>query len=353
MKVLQIINCIEGGGAENLVIQLHQIYLQMGIDSHVIGLQYSSKKIPNTYSLGFQNLYKLSVFTHLYNFLNTAQWQDVDVIHVHLFPSQVYAALTYKLLGLSSVLITTEHSTANSRRGTVWGKWIDHFTYSFYQKIACVSQGARDNIVRWQPQLELKSLVVYNGILLKQDAFTQSKNSQCPVLISVGRLAPPKNHENTLKALSQLDDVAFEYWIVGSGALEKDLKELTLTLKLDHKVKFLGFREDVFELLQQADVYLQVSLWEGLPLSVVEAMSTGLPAVVSQIPVMLELFPQGSEAAFLANPKSSDEIAMYLRQLLSSLPLRSKMGFNAKELAQRFDIHQTAKNYLNLYASIS
>ena len=102
--------------------------------------------------------------------------------------------------------------------------------------------------------------------------------SECKLIISVGELSARKNHKIIVEALQELPD---DYWyvIVGKGELKDEL------MSFDHtgRLKLLGFRTDIVELLHAADLFVFPSLQEGLPVALMEAMAAGLPCIVSKI----------------------------------------------------------------------
>jgi glycosyltransferase involved in cell wall biosynthesis len=356
MKVLHIINSFQGGGAEKLMLQLHEISLAQDVNSHALSLMSSSANgLHNTYSLNFDNPYRMLVLFKLYSFLKEPYWRDLDIVHVHLFPSQLFVPIVLKFLNIHTRLITTEHSTSNRRRSTGLGKMVDKLLYAFYTKVVCISAGTSTLLHQWQPQIADKLEVIYNGINHSEYSSNAEERQyhKAPIIASVGRLVKLKNFEAAIQALNNLSDRSFEYWILGSGPLEADLKSLVKSLGMESKVKFLGFRKDIPDLLRQADIFLLPSLWEGFGLAVVEAMAAGLPVVVSNVPGLQEIVPQESQAGFLVDPASPNDIADALDKLLEDPDLRSQMGKKGQLQAARFDIRNTALEYLNLYNRVS
>lgn len=121
-------------------------------------------------------------------------------------------------------------------------------------------------------------------------------SSECKLMISVGELSTRKNHKIIVEALQEMPD---DYWyvIVGKGELEDEL------ISLDHtgRLRLLGFRTDIVELLHAADLFVFPSLQEGLPVALMEAMAAGLPCIVSKIRGNVDLID--SEDYYLpANP---------------------------------------------------
>lgn len=105
------------------------------------------------------------------------------------------------------------------------------------------------------------------------------------ILLSSGELIKRKNHETVIRAIAQLKNITvdFHYVICGHGVLEKHLYQLTEELQVSELVSFLGYREDISEILQIADVFLFPSFQEGLPMAMLEAMAYGLPVICSDI----------------------------------------------------------------------
>lgn len=359
MKVLQIINSHSDavGGAERLAAGLHRGCLEKGVDSHLLCLMKAPSSRQNrTYSLGFNTPYHPAVLLRLIRFLRQPRWRDVDVIHVHLFPAQLLVALAAHALGLRVALVTTEHSTFNRRRELPGANRIDRFTYGFYRVIACISDGTKAAMQEWLPELAPKLETIFNGIDVSKYAHLSRPSKASGnklVVLSAGRLSEPKNYANCLRAIKQLPlDGSFEYWIAGKGELETQLKEEARELGLEQTVRFLGFREDLPELLAQADIFLSPSKWEGFGLSIVEAMAAGLPVVVSVIPGIAEVVDKTSNSALWVDPASPDEIADRLRELLQNPQLRAELGQNGRRRAACFDLSRMRDEYLRLYEEV-
>lgn len=103
------------------------------------------------------------------------------------------------------------------------------------------------------------------------------------VILSAGELIKRKNHETMIRVMEKLKDENVIYLICGHGELEGYLKNLTHSLGLDGKVRFLGYREDIFDIYHIADVFVFPSYQEGLPFALLEAMACGRAAVCSRI----------------------------------------------------------------------
>lgn len=359
MKVLQIINSHSDtvGGAERLAVQLHQGSLQKGIDSHLLCLMKApANRRDKTYSLRFNTPYHPAVLLRLIGFLRQPRWRDTEVIHVHLFPAQLLVALAIRLVGLRAQLVTTEHNTFNRRRKIPGARIVDSFYYGFYQKVVCISDATAQTMLDWIPALKEKLVVITNGIEVSRYANENgggsSKDGAPLIILSAGRLTEQKNYATSLQAIDQLLDLPCEYWIAGQGELEDELRAQTERLGLSERVRFLGFRDDLPALLEQADVFLSSSRWEGFGLSVAEAMAAGVPVVVSDVPGVTEVVGPDSGCGTFADPSEPNEFAARLRALLEDPQARREMGQRGRERARRFDVKVMIDRYIALYEEV-
>lgn len=109
------------------------------------------------------------------------------------------------------------------------------------------------------------------------------------VLLSVGELSERKNHKIVIQAISKLGNPNIQYYIVGKGGLESSLRALITNKNLDKQVHLLGFREDIPLLLSISDLFVFPSRQEGLPVALMEAISSKTPVVCSDIRGNVEL----------------------------------------------------------------
>ena len=154
------------------------------------------------------------------------------------------------------------------------------------------------------------------------------------VLLSVGELIVRKNHETAIRAIADMDAY---YLIAGDGVLRHHLQSRIDAMGLGERVKLLGYRKDVADLYNAADIFVFPSFQEGLPVSVMEAMASCLPCVASKIRGNTDLL-ENTEGGFLCNPHEASEFTAKLNILASDSELREKMGRNNSITVQRFGI---------------
>lgn len=174
------------------------------------------------------------------------------------------------------------------------------------------------------------------------------------VLLSVGELIPRKNHEVVIRALSvlkQLDKLNhIEYVICGRGAYETDLKKLAEGLDVADHVHFLGYRNDISEICNCADLFVFMSHQEGLPVALMEAMACGLPAVCSNIRGNTDLIEDGV-TGLLAN-NTPEEVAQSISKMKSDTALRNRVASAALQKIKQFDLSSVEDEMSKIYGGV-
>jgi glycosyltransferase involved in cell wall biosynthesis len=355
LRPVQIIPTFFGYGADKLVVQLHQLFLERGVNSRIISLGLGCPPgVPFVKTLGLQEFYHPKAVIRLTRMLKEITEQDSGkaiLLHTHLTPCQMWVPIAVKISGLNLLLVTTQHSTFNRRRNIVLGKFFDRQVYKSYSLIVCISEGVKESMANWNPVIKNRLVTIPNGIDLEQFCRIRriERSTGCPIVISVGRLHAKKNYEASIKACALLKDLNFEYRICGDGPDEQKLKQLIRELGLRNKVKLMGFQPNVAMHLSQSNIFLMSSRWEGFGLAAVEAMACGLPVVVSDVPGVKEVVGISGKGGFLVDPQDPPTIAEKLRILLLNPELRATMGGYNRLEAERYSIKRTADSYLELY----
>jgi len=171
------------------------------------------------------------------------------------------------------------------------------------------------------------------------------------VIIHVGRFFPQKNHrlliESFSRVLSKINNV--KLLMVGDGDLRPEIEGIVNRNGLNSHIKFLGVRKDIADLLSASDIFVLSSDWEGLPLTVIEAMAAGKPVVATAVGGVPELI-KNNVNGFLVQPKDPDSLAQALIKMAGDREASREMGAMGRKMArEKFDIRIMAKAYENLY----
>ena len=160
------------------------------------------------------------------------------------------------------------------------------------------------------------------------------------VILSVGELIVRKNHMLVLDALGELkkreklDDI--HYIICGCGILEAELKEKAYYLGVIDHVHFLGYRKDISEICNASDLFVFMSLQEGLPVALMEAMACGLPSICSDIRGNTDLIEKGKNGEIVES--TSEAVANGIEGLKKNEQLRIKYAYAAVSTIKHFDL---------------
>ena len=171
------------------------------------------------------------------------------------------------------------------------------------------------------------------------------------VLLSVGELIPRKNHEVVIWAMSvlkQADKLAhLEYVICGRGTYESELKNLAEELGVADHIHFLGYRTDIAEICNCADLFVFMSHQEGLPVALMEAMACGLPAVCSDIRGNTDLIEDRKTGLIADN--TPEEVAKAIETMRENENLREQVASAALQKIKQFDLSSVEDEMAKIY----
>lgn len=173
----------------------------------------------------------------------------------------------------------------------------------------------------------------------------------CVMLLSVGEMIERKNHEVVIRALGKLQDERIYYVICGKGPLKEHLEQLAKNLNLTAHIVFLGFRTDIPELCNTADISAFPSRIEGLGLAGIEAMAAGVPLVSSNVHGILDYVIDG-KTGYTCDPDDVEGFAKAIKKLADEPLLRQEMKNNCLKAVEPFEIHNALRSMWNIYDEI-
>lgn len=276
MKVLHVINDLSvPRGAERLVSDI----VSNCSDHYVATFQGSGTRY---YNLPHDRSYHLKGPIDLIMFLHREK-RNFDVIHFHLFPAFYFAVL----VGSKAVVHEHGDGTNNRRHGRLLFKILEHFVYNKVNTVLCINEDAKENLIKWQPALSHKILVLANFVPSSFGRISARNNfgREIRTLGMVAAFDENKQHEILLRALVNVDKNK-RLHLVGAGAGLRQMKQLTHELNLRDRVTFHGIVDDVNKIYEMCDLMLLISKNESFGLVVLEAASYGLRTICSDIPAL-------------------------------------------------------------------
>jgi len=363
-KVLQVINSLHAGGAEvllkNFTLQAKKS-CRKNNDCPVeieIAILYSEDIFKDDFKkagivvweLGLKFKYDLRGVIKLISLIKRGKY---NIVHVHLFPANLFGSLASLFLSKNIKFIFSEHNVYNRRRSFKLFKIIDRFIYSGYYRIICVSKQVRIALIEWLPNLKKKSMVIPNAVPIP-DLSNWPSIKKYDILF-VGRLTKAKGVDilfRAIKILKEKYQMGIKAAIAGEGYLQEELKGLVKELGISNEVEFLGVRRDIEKILSSTQVFVLPSRWEGLPLTVLEAMGSGVSIIATKVGGITEVIENGQEG-LLVPPDDPGALAEAIINLLKNRELRIKLSFNAyRKVKGKYSIEVHTKNMLEFYKSL-
>jgi glycosyltransferase involved in cell wall biosynthesis len=262
-----------------------------------------------------------------------------EIVHANSSKAGLLALAAARLTGVRGRVFTAHgwaHRWYPGRAGALY-LTAERLTGRLASRIVCVSESELRAGIAARTCRRPETIVIPNAVDVT--AFPRAAHtSEVPRVLSVTRLAPPKDAGTLLGSLARLDGIPFRAQLVGDGRDRADVERELERLGLDGRVELLGERDDVPELLAGSDVFVLSSRSEGMPLAILEAMAAGLPVVASDVGGIGELVVDG-ESGLLVRPGDSDALAAALERVCADGALRKRMGAAARARAEElFDL---------------
>ena len=356
MKILHVITSLYTGGAERLMVDLLPT-LGNDEDFQVDLLLINGVETPFKKALKQAGIKvcALSMTNDVYNLRNIFRFRrflahnDYDIIHTHNTACQLFVPIAKSLTRNKAKLVTTEHNTTNHRRTKWWLKPLDKWMYRKYAAIVCISDLTRHNLEQYLGT-DWPMHTIYNGVDTKRFArpVKDISGQQDFVVTMVAAFRPQKDQDTLIRASTHLEP-NYRLQLVGGGQRGEELKALCRELGLEDRVQFLGVRMDVPDIMEQSDVIVLSSHWEGFGLAAVEGMASGRPMVATDGDGLRDIV---GGAGVLFQPGDDQELASAIKRLCETPDYYRQVALACQERAQHYDISVMADGYSNLYRTL-
>lgn len=281
----------------------------------------------------------------------------------YLKANNVHAVITHgssgclipRLAAISAnvpVIIHVEHNVSDCKKfhNILVDRWLAGFT----DAIVCVSQSARTSLLRYVKIGNAKLVTIPNGLNTER-FLSPPRNSTATIngrkrVGIVGRFNEQKGHIYFVEAAARIVKTFpnVEFVFVGDGTLRSTIEQRINDKGLNGYCHFLGLRNDVGQLLQGFDVFVLASLWEGMPISLLEAQYFGVACVVTNVGGNPEVVSDGDNG-LLVEPRDPDGLASAILKLLLDDDLRKAFGLHGQQVfARRFGVDNMANAYLDI-----
>jgi glycosyltransferase involved in cell wall biosynthesis len=361
-RVLHIIDSLHLGGAQEVVLNLatcgssrfrHEV-----ATLHDHGIYWDRLKRAGI------KVHSLSPHKFLPAYLASIPWRILadkpDILHCHLIPSNIIAKPLGALLGVP-VIINHDHTNDPHRIDNKILLALDKSTNRFAHHIIAVAAACRDFLTTHESIPLEKISLVPNAIDLRRFSPGEASRDEARarlglpvasrIVAGVGRLNPQKNFALFLDIAAQLAPrfPDLHFLLAGDGPEEQMLREKASALGIANRVTFSGYVADTRLVYLAADVLLMPSRYEGLPMTLLEAMAMGLPVVASKLDGIAEVIGDGSEGFLVP----SDDAALFVERtaaLLADAELSSRISKNARaKIEASFSVERMTSSVEEIY----
>lgn len=342
------------GGTENVILQLCEIFKPLvnkivvcscgGINEEkLVRMGIKHYKLPDIENKSIRNV--ISIPKTIKSIIRN---EDITIVHTHHRMAAFYSQLLH--IKNEVVLINTSHNAFYDK------KFLTHIAFRGFNLIAC-GEGVKKSLVDGLGFNPDCITVISNGVKRDNSERTTineiyyARKQGKHIFAVIGRLSEEKGVTYLIKAIPLLTTANICCVIVGNGPEETNIQKLVSDLGIKDKVIFLGFRQDVTNILSQVDFVVQPSLQEGLPLVPIEAFSEGKTVIGTDIVGTSEIIEHRKNGLLVA-PGNEEELAKAIDYMCNAD--RTRFEQNARETYKsKYSFDVFAKKYIAYYKSIN
>lgn len=289
---------------------------------------------------------------------------NIEIVHTHSSKTGILGRFAAKLAKVKIILHTVHGWSYNDyqlgliRRFFIW---LERLTAQFTDKLIAVSQYDKQKGLDNHIGNENKYILIRYGIEYtefgRKDRNIKEElgiNTTDLVVGMVSCFKPQKSPQDFIKLANLVNQILpdVKFILVGDGILRKRIEKLINQFNLQQQVILTGWRRDISWILSAIDVFALTSLWEGLPICVLEAMASYKPVVITNTGGVAEVIVE-SETGFLVSPRDMKNMSKIVIILLKDENLRRQIGQNAKDsLGFEFSLKNSVRNSQDLYENL-
>lgn len=367
VHVLELIDQLGDAGAEQLLYTFASEVDRSRFDLHFCALRPWAypKVVPALRALGFSvieldqhHAYDLHIFGKLIGYIRR---EHIDIIHTHLLASDIMGRVA-GFVTRRPVVSTIHNERRDLEIEPRHQQWMERWSAHLWcRRIIVVSPGLRSEIADWFRLPLRRVTALSNGVNTAR--FRPSPGFEplplkrelvggdYPLVTNVARLVPQKGQSCLVEAVARVIETHPEVRLVlvGDGPLRGELLSLAQERGIAGNFVITGLRIDVPAILAASDVFVLSSLWEGMPISLLEAMSAGCPAVATRVGGVGEVLEDGV-TGLLVPPSDVAALAEAINRCLDDpASARQRAQRAARVVVQKYDVRTMARNWEALY----
>lgn len=366
IKVAHVTFDMRIGGAEQVIYNLIQNTNQSQYDLSVLCLEqpigpFGIKLLEKGYDVVSFNRkpgFDVSLISQIHNYISN---QNIDVLHCHQYTPYIYGLFASFFTRVN--IIFTEHGRFYPDKRSFKRVLLNPVLNIFTDYVTAISSATRNALIEFENFPRKKVNIIYNGIdgsLYMSSADKSLRESlgisqKDYVLGSVARLDTIKNHKMMIKALVKVRKVYSDTYliIVGDGPEREYLKSFASRLGLSSNVIFTGFKDDIHNYMKVFDVFLLTSFSEGTAMTLLEAMVSGIPCIVTDVGGNPEIVNDG-ETGFIVPNDDEKSLAEKVLVLCRDKALQKNMGLaGRKRFEEKFTVDKMVSAYEDIYEEIT
>ncbi len=289
-----------------------------------------------------------------------------SIVHTHTSKPGILGRWAAKMAGVPIIVHTPHGHVFFGHFGPLASRFflmIERYTASITDCMVPLSEGERNDYIAFSVSNPDKMVTVHSGVEIDRymtaEVDIEDKkrslglNPKGLVVGTVGWLLPIKGPMYLLNAMARVWQSHPETSLVfvGKGDLEKELREEALRMEASGRVSFLGWRDDIPEIMQILDIFVLPSLNEGMGRVLVEAMAAGKPVVASRVGGIPDLVKHGQNG-LLVEPGDITGLSVAIRKLLIDKKMQDEMGMKGRTMAQNFGVEKMIEKIDALYSSL-
>ncbi len=381
-QLVQTLDVERGGGVTRAAVELAQNLDPEFFQSRIFSMEFSNteiekewvefltnKGISTIHPKGWNNEQPYKSFLNSYRVLKSKQiWKPSDVLHSHSEFTDIHLVLLKLQNCPSKMLRTTHYGYLHEwRRRPIRRIFLTNFLLPL---LLDLELGVNPTLVNRLNERTITKLMGRKSIYINEAVdlnrfykvnVDKSKMKlslgvppEATLIGSMGRLVEQKGYAYLIEAARQVitSDPSIFFIIIGDGPLAQDLVEQVERYGISKNVVFAGMRFDVEQLLPCLDVFVLASLWEGMPISILESMASNVPVIASDVPGINDLIKDNYNGLLVpsADPQALSRVIL---RLVDTKSLRETLIVNSQATLENYAMSKVAEKYAEIYRSLA